>query len=167
LSLDADKIIVDIRDEFKAVEASMREELNMMKTEFLFQLFEKTNEVKCLRDELAELRNTVAKLEEKVEDSDVYERRDALVISGPGLPPAIADEFCSTLVCSIVKEKLKINLLPTDISTVHSLGKKPLHQQPDNRNIILKLCRRDIKRDLLFACRQFKPNIYINESLTP
>jgi hypothetical protein len=67
----------------------------------------------------------------------------------------------------LVKEKLKLNILPTDISTAHRIGRKPVNQQPDKRNIILKLCRRDIKRDLLYACRQLKPDIYINENLTP
>jgi hypothetical protein len=131
------------------------------------QIAEKTNEVRGQREEVGELRKTVAKLEEKVEDSDAYERRDTLVISGPGMLPATAAEICSALVCSIVREKLKINLLPTNISTVHRLGRKPLNQQPDTRNIIMKLCRRDVKRDLLFACRQLKPDIYIKESLTP
>jgi hypothetical protein len=134
LSVDADKIITAMRIEFEAVEASMREDLYVMKTELLLRIAEKTNEVKCLREEVGELRITVAKLEEKVEDSDAYERRDTLVISGPGLPPATATEDCSALVCSIVK-KLKINLLPTDISTVHRLGRKPINQQPDNRNV--------------------------------
>ena len=43
-----------------------------------------------------------------------------------------------------------------------------MNQQVDSRNIIVKLCRRDLKGDILNACRQIKPkDIYINESLTP
>ena len=56
---------------------------------------------------------------------------------------------------------------PTDLSTAQRLGKKPVNQQIDTRRITIKLCQRDIKGDLLKACRQLKPNIFINESLTP
>lgn len=31
----------------------------------------------------------------------------------------------------------------------------------------MKLCRRDLKTDILSACRQIRPKFYINESLTP
>ena len=56
---------------------------------------------------------------------------------------------------------------PTDISTARRIGKKPLNQQVDKRNIILKLRRRDVKADILYACRQLKPRFYVNESLIP
>ena len=32
---------------------------------------------------------------------------------------------------------------------------------------MFKLCRRDLKYDILSACRQQKPTFFINESLTP
>ena len=37
----------------------------------------------------------------------------------------------------------------------------------DKRSITLKLCRRDIERDLLHTCKELKPKFYVNESLTP
>ena len=53
------------------------------------------------------------------------------------------------------------------MSVAHRLGKKPATQAPDRRNLIAKFCRRDIKHDLLKACRAMKPpNLFINESLT-
>ena len=60
---------------------------------------------------------------------------------------------------------MKIN--PNDISTAHRGGRKPTNQITDRRSIIAKLCRRDIKKDLMIACRTLKSNMYINESLTP
>ena len=57
--------------------------------------------------------------------------------------------------------------MPADISRSHRLGKRPINQVNDKRNIIVKLCRRDMKRDILSACRNMKPNMYVNESLTP
>ena len=31
----------------------------------------------------------------------------------------------------------------------------------------MKLCRRDIKKDIILAGKNLKPNFYVNESLTP
>jgi hypothetical protein len=112
LSTEADRIISAIREDFKAVEATMMEEVRLLKEEFLGQLPARPNEVRSLREELGVLRETVAKLEDRVDDSDAYERRDTLVISGPGLPQVTATEVCSTLVCSLIKEKLKVKSSP-------------------------------------------------------
>ena len=83
------------------------------------------------------------------------------------MPPVVPGENCILLVCNLMKNQLKLNVQPTDISTAHRLGKKPTNQQVDSRKIIMKLCRREVKGDILNACRQIKPNLYINESLTP
>jgi hypothetical protein len=79
----------------------------------------------------------------------------------------VADESCRAVICSFVKEKLQLNIAPTDISTSHRIGKKPMTQVEMKRRIVVKLCRRDIKKDILFACRQLKPNFFANENLTP
>ena len=77
-------------------------------------------------------------------------------------------ENTTEIACNLIKNKLKINLIPTDISTSHRLGRKPQDaQRPDKRKLILKLCRRDLKKDLLYASKSIKPDIYVNESLTP
>ena len=83
------------------------------------------------------------------------------------MPPVVPGENCVAIACSLFKNQLNLNVQPNDISTAHRLGKKPTNQQMDTRRIILKLCRRDIKGDILKACKQLKPKIYINESLTP
>ena len=55
---------------------------------------------------------------------------------------------------------------PADISVAHRLGRKP-DQGPDKRKIVVELCRRETKQDLLKACRVVKPrNFYVNETLT-
>ena len=43
----------------------------------------------------------------------------------------------------------------------HRLGRKPASQSEDRRGIIVKLCRREVKYDLMKACKS------VNESLTP
>ena len=54
-----------------------------------------------------------------------------------------------------------------DISSAHRIGAKPRRQGPDTRKIMFKLVRRDLKRDILGACRSAKPDFFVNESLTP
>lgn len=53
------------------------------------------------------------------------------------------------------------------ISTAYHLGEKPVSPFVDKRSIIFNLCRRDIKRDILNACKELKPKLHVNESLTP
>ena len=62
-----------------------------------------------------------------------------------------------------------MELEPTEISTAHRLGIKPTTQTPDRRPFIMKLCRRDTKKELLRAAKEQNSAspIYINESLTP
>ena len=73
----------------------------------------------------------------------------------------------SEVAREIIKNKLNFELSASDISTAHRLGRKPLNQTSDKRNIVLKLCRRDVKRDLISASfGQRNPTLYVNESLT-
>ena len=66
-----------------------------------------------------------------------------------------------------MKDQLRLEFSSNDISSAFRLGKAPKTQKSDKRNIIVKLCRKDLKRDILSACRQMKPKFYANESLTP
>ena len=154
--------------EGKAIVQLITGHIDILREEFGDIFREKDKEISNLKLELRSLRVKMAILEERHDDADAYERRDTLLISGDGVPHVAAGENCNALVCSIVKEKLKINIFPNDISTSHRTGPKPRSPQvEDKRNIIVKLCRRDFKGELLSACRKCKPNFYINESLTP
>ena len=144
-----------------------REDMNRMKLEFLEQLNLKKKQIEELTDTVEVLKNILSKLEERVEDAEAYERKDTHVMSGTNIPPVVPGENCVTLVCDLLKTALKLNIQPSDTSTAHRVGRKPVNQQVDKRNIIMKLCRRDIKSDILHACRQWKPKFNINESLTP
>ena len=157
----------DLSEDGKRIVSAIREDMAKLKAEFLDQLNIKTKVIEDLSNEIEILKAKVIKLEEKVEDSEAYERRDTLVISGKNVPPVTPGESCVSIVCSLLRSQLNLNVQPTDLSTAHRLGKKPTNQQLDTRRIIMKLCRRDIKGDILKACRQLKPNIFINESLTP
>ena len=68
----------------------------------------------------------------------------------------------------MLKSELNLNVLSTQISTAHRLGAKPANQTSDRRSFIMKLCRRDLKRDILAASKRIKnPRIFVNENLTP
>ena len=93
----------------------------------------------------------LGRFEEKLDEADAYERRDTIILSGNGVPAAKTGEIVSDVVCAIVKDKLKIKMSPSDISTSHRLGNRPKTQGPDTRNIIVQLCRRELKHELISA----------------
>ena len=145
-------MVADLSEDGKRTVSAIRDDRTKMNAEFLEQLRIKTNLVDNLSEEVKVLKIKVSKLEERIEDAEAYERRDILVISGNNVPPEVPSENCVVNACSLLKNQLNLNVQPTDIST---------------QRIILKLCKRDIKSDIFKACRQLKPKIYINESLTP
>ena len=107
-------------------------------------------------------------MEEKIDDADAYERSDTIILSGNDVPSATQGEIVSDIVCDLVRKRLKLEMDVTDISAAHRLGPKPRSQGPDHKKIIVKLCRRERKYDLITACKQTKPpNLFINENLTP
>ena len=126
---------------------------------------EKDQRISKLEKEVLELRERVQILDNELDDNAAYIRRETLVMSG-GVPPAAAGENCKATVIELLKQQVKLNIDPADISVAHRVGTK-VKQGPDRRNIIFKLCRRELKYDILSACRQQRPNYYVNESLTP
>ena len=107
------------------------------------------------------------KFEEKSDESEAYSRRDTILLSGNDLPAGSSTENCTQVVMDIVKSKLKLTINPSDISIALRIGKH-LASTPDRRTMLVKLCRRDLKTDLIGAVKTMKPsNFYIPESLTP
>ena len=125
-------------------------------------------EVNDLRSEVNQLTIKLGRMEEKINNVDAYERRDTIILSGSDVPSETQGEIVSDIVCGMVRDNLKLGMDVTDISTAHRLGPKPKFQGPDPRKIIVMLCRRERKYDLISACKQTKPpNLFINENLTP
>ena len=77
-------------------------------------------------------------MSEKLDDADAYERRDTLIISGSAIPVVTPGERVADLVCEMVKQKMKMTLSSTEISTAHRLGGRPKSQTEDKRNFIVK-----------------------------
>ena len=138
-----------------------------MKNEFLEITRSKDNRIQELEDEVTLLKNQLSKFEEKIEDQDAYERRDTLIISGDNVPVVTPNENCSQLVTELMRDNLNLTLNASEISVSHRLGPKPTSQKPDKRKIIIKLCRRDDKINIIRCARRVKPEkLFINESLT-
>ena len=145
----------------KLVSLELHSELHQLKD----NLKAKDSLIEKLNDEVSGLKDRVSGLEAQIDDVDQYERRDTVIISGPALPPETTMENCANVAITTFKEQLKVNIRPEDISVAHRLGKKA--PQRSTRPIIVKLVNRSIKQDLVNARIQLRPNIYINESLTP
>ena len=156
----------DFENGFSKLREELLERISSLEITFQNQLEQKNQEIKAIKDENQILRTSLKKLEEKIDDSEALEKRDCIVISG-NIPTAEIGENCVQKVHDLIKNKLRINIQPSDVSTAYRLGKKPVSQQPDKRKIMVKLCRRDLKKDILNACKEIKPGFFINESLTP
>ena len=152
---------------FAEMKNEFRSKMEEQSKEFTELLKSKNAEITSLNQQVNGLRLKVERLESNLDDADAYERKDTIIISGSGLPISGTGENCVQVVQETLRNTLQVELNANEINTVHRLGKKPLSQTPDKRPMIIKLCRRDVKRQILTAARQVKPsNLYVNESLT-
>ena len=139
-----------------------------LRKEFVGLCQEQDKKIEVLSSEVSQLKKHVSKLEEKLEDQEAYERRDTVVLSGNAVPVHSVGENCANIAKEVIQKEFQLVVSSNDISVSHRLGLKPTNQRPDRRNLIIKFCRRDVKRDVLAASRRMKSsNLYANESLTP
>ena len=164
LSKDSTQIITIMREEFNKIRA----EISEMKNEFMQLCTEKNEEISSLKVEVSTLKTKISKLEQVVDDADAYERRDTVIVSGPGLPEFSRGENSCEVVREIIRENFHINVNSSDINTSHRIGAKPQNQAPDKRSLIIKFCRRDLKREIITASKRTKNGaVFVNENLTP
>lgn len=168
ISSDSDIVFDDLSSEGQAIYQLINKRFTPLCDSLSKKLSVKDARIDKLEQEVSYLRKYILSLEEKIDDSEAYERRDTVILSGSSVPVASDSENCSDLICDLVRDKVRVNLKSSDISVAHRLGRKPTTQAQDRRSLIVKFCRRDLKYDLLKAARTVKPdNFYINESLTP
>ena len=156
-------------DDLNTKMSDLSEEFGSFKTEIMKLVSDKQEEIDHLKNKVQTLETSVQKLQNSIDDQEAYERRDCLVLSGEAIPAVSSGENCGNLAREVIENKLKVKLSDSDLSTAHRIGKKPTTQGPDRRKIIIKLCRRDLKKDLIFASKNAPrngPPLYINESLT-
>lgn len=126
---------------------------------------QKDQTIEKLQNHIFLLDNRVTELESQLDELSQYERRDTVILSGPALPKEELHENCVDLFVKSVKDNLHLNIEHKDVNVAHRLGTKKT--QTTNRPIIVKLQSRQHKYEIMNACITVKPNIYINESLTP
>ncbi|KAK3895532.1 hypothetical protein Pcinc_000770 [Petrolisthes cinctipes] len=124
----------------------------------------KNRQIDQMQTKINELENKIINLEITIDDVDQYERRDTVIISGPSLPHESTNENPCDLIVNTIKHHLHVNMTHADINVAHRIGRKT---QGKTRPIIVKLQNRIKKSELVHACITVKPQLYINESLTP
>ena len=133
-----------------------------LKNELASSLEEKDRKV---QSEVAVLKKQISKLEERMEDSEAYERRDAIIVSGSKVPAPTGDTDNSVQVFrNLTRQHLNLSIPENEISIAHRLGSR----NSDKLSIIVKFCRRSTKGDVMAAARRMKvQGLFINECLTP
>ena len=162
-STDAE-VYTDLSDISRRITHEINNKFAQFKEEMIALLDSKDSKIASLEEEIASLKKNLAAVDERCDEADAYERRDTVIVSGGELPDNPADgENCSQIFCNIIKNKVGLIIKPSDISVAHRLSRKPASQSEVRRGIIVKLCRREVKHDLMKACK----SVYVNESLTP
>lgn len=126
---------------------------------------QKDETIKKLQNHVTQLENRVIQLEDQVDEVNQYERRDTIIISGPNLPKEEQNENTVDKIIRSIRDNLHIHIEHKDINVAHRLGSR--NTQNTNRPIIVKLHSRQQKHEIMNACVTVRPNLYINESLTP
>ncbi len=135
-----------------------------------------------LKDENLQLKSTVQSLTSKLDESEAYQRRENLIISG--LQCRMADMAAATTdalsessttvtekVINFCSNVLQCQLTASDISVAHTLPTKAGSTQPPA--VIVRFVRRSVRDEVFASRRKLKTytnpaggKVYINEDLT-
>jgi len=146
---------------------AITKQISTLREVFLQKLLTKDREISELNRKVSKLESQVENLEQMMDDAGASERKDCIVFVGDGVPPSETGENCKNLICNFSRDKLRLNVDLTDISSAHRLGRKSARQGPDRRGIVVRLCRSDLKSEIRSAAKNLRPNFYVNEYLTP
>lgn len=163
--------IKDFNKSYELLNDKLNENTGLLKeqtekiSEYIDKIDQLTSENKALKDR-------VQLLENKLDDSDQYSRRNCVEIQGV---PVKDNDVMQTV--RDVGKALGLDIDDTMVDSCHTLGKKPNSKDPPG--IIVKFVRR-MDADTLMAKRRAKRDfstrhlslptdnpIYLNESLTP
>ena len=119
------------------------------------------------------MQEKVISLEDKLDATEAYERRDTIILSG-AVPAVSPNENISRVTVDLIRSKYRnVEINPEDISICHRLQDKAPTTSGSQRapNIYVKFVRRDKKRELIQAskgqAREAQHKLFANESLTP
>ena len=111
----------------------------------------------------------IQELHDQVDNTNQYARRGAYTLSAKNneLPIFTPEECSKTIVMEKILKHTGIKLDEADISIAHRLGRKPETPDGDRRGIRFRLVRRDLGPLIVSACKEKRPPIFVNPSLTP
>ena len=120
-----------------------------------------------------EFSTQITQLEDKIDATEAYERRDTVILSGD-VPPVSPNEDIRQKTVDLIQAKYRtLKISPVDISVCHRLQPKRPSQNGSQKppNIYVKFVRRDTKREVIKAskeqARDSQHKVFANESLTP
>lgn len=160
--------IDQLSDESRALYMLITDKFEATLREMEVRLKQKDLKIETIERQLLSLKSHNIILNERIDEMESHERKDALVLSGDAVSSSTAVENTSDAALNILKHKLKIEIKPEDISSAFRIGKKPMSQSPDKRNIVLRFTHVGLRNDVLVTARRVKPGgLYVNENLTP
>ena len=127
----------ELKKEFNEVKSLMTvreeklEELNGEIADLKLIVAVKNNCIDILKLEVKALNERMTKMENLIDDEDAYVRRESLIFSGTNVPPAANGEICANVAHHVLKDKMKFEINPNDISVCHRLGPKPQNKAAD------------------------------------
>ena len=77
----------------------LKQKMEQLIAKFSNEIKKRNEKIEMQEKEVIDLRQGVAKLSEKLDDADAYERRDTLIISGSAIPVVIPGDRVADLVC--------------------------------------------------------------------
>lgn len=182
---DVMQAIAEIREDQKVMVAEFNkshESLNSKLDETMTALRSQTEELKNYREQVelletenSALREKVAAMETRMEDIELYSRRNCLEIQG--IPEQPQEDVLD--IVQKVGRAVNMEISSSMIDACHRLGKPGDTSRKGPRGIIVKFVRRLDKEELMKMKRQKKDlstrhlnlptdsSIYLNESLTP
>ena len=126
----------------------------------------KDKKIEQMDGKITILENRINHLETMIDHESQYERRDTVVFSGEKVPNDSPGENCKSIIQRLLNQDLELgNVNVNDISTAHRIGRQQEGQV--KRNIIVKLCRKDLVSDIYKRCKTINPKFFVNDSLTP
>jgi len=163
-----DKDLSKLSEESKLLLEIIMEKFDCFAREIGGKIEAKDEKISLLEQQVINLKHENCCLTDRMDNIEARERNNSLIFSGSDLPAASATGNSVRVVQDVISRILKIKLSGDDIVSANRIGKKPATQSPDHRKILVKFAHRDIKMDLLGACRTLKPSgLYLNEDLIP
>ena len=122
----------------------------------------KLAKMKKLEEDICALQKQITKATSDIQDLDLYSRRNCLRINGL---PESPSENTDDLVLQLTREKLGVQLSPSDIDRSHRLPKSTSSEGP--KPLIVKFSRYNARDQVYRARIKLRgTNIFINENLT-